>query len=309
MQISSDVLYHCWRHEDPERAREILASILERGLLLTTNAGPRDAFEFDRGNGVTRLDTFQKARVCFTDIPFDLLSVHGTAYGRYGLGFARTTIVEWAGLPAWHIPNHWDNDTLKVAGPVLVNSLHAARQWTDHLRAVVHALTEKGIRVDTRFQQGDDLDAEKLIQELGGAHEALSHAISFIKEASPLGAEDFRYLHEREWRIVQGIRRLGWPEIFRELSNEEKRTLCAARPIWAEPWTSSDPNVVAHNPRTPIIDTFRVFDGTPTSGAVRQNIAVVLVPHDEEAVWVERALDDYFSQDEAKRPRVVVFPN
>jgi|SRR5271168_1153034 len=114
--VSSSILFHCWRHEELGVARTILESICKNGLLLTTNSRTLDSFEIDRGKGVELMEVMQHPRVCFTDIPIDLLASHGQRYGKYGVGFRRETVIDWGGLPAWYLPNYWGNKTLKVVG-------------------------------------------------------------------------------------------------------------------------------------------------------------------------------------------------
>jgi hypothetical protein len=143
--VSSSILFHCWRHDDTAAARLILESVCERGLLLTTNAATLDSFAIDRGNGVVQMEVMQHARVCFTDIPIELLSTHGQRYGKYGVGFRRETVIDGGGLPAWYLPNYWNDTTLKIAGPVLVNSLHGAMDAVHHLRALAEAFKAKNI--------------------------------------------------------------------------------------------------------------------------------------------------------------------
>jgi hypothetical protein len=88
---TGSILFHCWRHDPIERARKILGSIVTKGFLLTTtNAGALDSFTVrDGDNQFRNIEVMQRARICFTDIPLELLAKHVSAYGRYGLGFTR----------------------------------------------------------------------------------------------------------------------------------------------------------------------------------------------------------------------------
>jgi hypothetical protein len=100
ISVSSSILFHCWSDNDRVAARRILRSICKKGLMLTTNAATLDSFAIDRGNGVIQMEVMQHPRVCFTDIPIELLAEHGQRYGKYGVGFRRETIIDWGGLPA-----------------------------------------------------------------------------------------------------------------------------------------------------------------------------------------------------------------
>jgi hypothetical protein len=112
---TGSILFHCWRHDPSDRARQIFASVVKRGFLLTvTNAGALDGFTVRDGeNKLRKIEVMQRPRICFTDIPLDLLATHGAAYGRYGIGFTRETVIGWGGCPAWYLPNHHGGDSLK----------------------------------------------------------------------------------------------------------------------------------------------------------------------------------------------------
>jgi hypothetical protein len=147
-------------------ARYILESICEKGLLLTTNAVTLDTFAIDRGKGVVQMEVMQHPRVCFTDIPIEFLAEHGQRYGKYGAGFRRETIIDWGGLPAWYLPNYWGNKTLKVAGPVLVNGLHAAMDATQHLQVLAAEFNAKGIPLTVTYKHGPTMAADQLVKEM-----------------------------------------------------------------------------------------------------------------------------------------------
>jgi hypothetical protein len=221
ISVSSSVLFHCWRGDDTAAARYILESICQNGLLLTTNTGTLDSFAIDRGKGVVQMEVMQHPRICFTDIPIALLAEHGQRYGKYGVGFRRETIVDWGGLPAWYLPNYWGDETLKVAGPVLVNGLHAAMDAAEHLRVLAVALGAQGVPVAVTYKHGPTMKADQIVNELQQVSHSIFMVLSFIKEMSPQSAEDHSYLFEREWRLVAGFGFAGQPSPFRTLTSDE----------------------------------------------------------------------------------------
>lgn len=308
------VLFHCWSHEPKNRAREIFTSIVKRGLLMTiTNGGALDSFTVRDGeNNLRQIEVMQRPRICFTDIPMDLLATHGAGYGRYAVGFSRETVVEWGGCPAWYLPNHHGGDTLKDAGPLVVNGLHAAMVALDSYFACVRS-SEDAFRTGQinerfftqKFTHGKDLVGDELLQWLQYGRNCIERALSFVKEMSPPSAEDFRYLYEREWRIVEGIQIKG-KDSCRPLTDDEKRELVAINPTWKNAPTTNDINIQVRYPSVPLIDSFRMFGGI--SDRVSQKIDVVLVPDLNEKQFV----DDLVSKDpnafRSGGPEVFVFP-
>jgi hypothetical protein len=97
---TGEMLFHCWQHDDRQRAYKQFDSIVKRGLLLTINSNQLDSFKFVGNGGLQNMDVMQKARACFTEIPLHLLGTH--SYGHFAIGFRRKTIVDWGGLPAWY---------------------------------------------------------------------------------------------------------------------------------------------------------------------------------------------------------------
>lgn len=307
-EVASPNLFHCWRHDDIASARLILESVCVNGLLLTTNAETLDGFSIDRGQGVVTMEVMQHPRVSFTDIPFDRLATHGQRYGKYGVGFKRETIINWGGLPAWYVPNYWDNSTLKIAGPVLVNGLHAAMLAADHLRAITQALAEKGVPLTVNYNHGPTLGGEQLIGEMEKVKNAVYTVLSFIKEMSPRVVEDHSYLLEREWRIVSGIDFNGQPAAYRSLTDDEKAKLCTTKPAWGKQRQSLDNNISSRYGMGAVVDSFRFFNGLPNQATVAQRIDTILVPDESEARWVQNFVAGHNHVFAESTPEVTVFP-
>ncbi len=313
---TGSILFHCWRHEPLDKARRVFLSIVKKGLLLTTtNAGALDSFTVRDGeNRLRKIEVMQRARICFTDIPLDLLATHGGAYGRYGIGFKRETVVDWGGCPAWYLPNHHGGDTLKDNGPVLVNGLHAAMIALDSFYAVV-AETEKCFDNGTlkqrfftqQFTHGKSLVGTDLTKWIAHSRNTIDRALSFIKEMSPPDAEDYRYLHEREWRIVDGLAISG-KDPCRVLNDNEKRELCSQHKHWKTPPAVNDINIQVRHPSAPIIDSFRMFNGALLNERISQKIEMVLVPTEDERRFVQDLIGKSPKAFKAGGPEVRVFP-
>jgi Putative abortive phage resistance protein AbiGi, antitoxin len=306
--VSSAILFHCWRHDDIATARHILESVCKNGLLLTTNAATLDNFAIDRGSGVVQMEVMQNARVCFTDIPIELLVDHGQRYGRYGVGFRRETVIDWGGLPAWYLPNYWGNESLKVAGPVLVNGLHAAMDAVHHLQVLAKEFNTKGVPFSVSYQHGATVKADQLVRDMEQTAASISMVLSFIKEMSPQTAEDHSYLFEREWRIVFGFELVGRPPAFRSLTQDEKDCLCARRPIWRESRQSKDINITARYGAAPVIDSFQYFNGLSGKDTVAQLIDTILAPDESEARWVKKFVEERAGDFGHNIPNIITFP-
>jgi hypothetical protein len=308
ISVSSSILFHCWRSDDRAVARYILESICEKGLLLTTNAEALDSFAIDRGKGVIQMEVMQHPRVCFTDIPIELLAEHGQRYGKYGIGFRHDTVIDWGGLPAWYLPNYWGDDTLKVAGPVLVNGLHAAMDAAQHFQALAAEFKAKTIPLTVTYKHSPTMEADQLVKEMQGVANSIFMVLSFIKEMSPQSAEDFSYLFEREWRLVGGFGLVGQPSAFRTLTPHEKDALCVKKPVWREKRQSQDINITARHGGSPVIDSFRYFNGLTGKETVARLIDTILVPDESEAQWVGTFLTARPNEFGGTTPKIIIFP-
>jgi hypothetical protein len=306
--VSSPILFHCWRHEDRTAARLILKSICRNGLLLTTNSKTLDSFAIDRGSGVVPMEVMQHARVCFTDIPIGSLTTHGQRYGKYGVGFRRETVIDWGGLPAWYLPNYWSDKTLKCVGPVLVNSLHAGIDAVRNLQAFAREFVAKKIPLTVVNTEGPTLQADQLINEMETVHRTIFAVLSFVKEMSPQTSEDHNYLFEQEWRIVEGFGLAGQPPAFRELTQDEKQTLCSRNPTWGACRESLDVNITARYSAAPVIDSFRYFKGLPGKPGVAELIETFLVPDEVEARWACNFIAENKTLFGEVEPTITLFP-
>jgi hypothetical protein len=254
------------------------------------------------------MELMQHSRICFTDIPFELLSTHGQRYGKYGVGFRREVIIDWGGIPAWYLPNFWSNDNFKSLGSVVVNGLHAAKDAASHFQTLIRELHSVGTSISIKHEQGPTLEGDRLVQEMGKVADAVYLVLSFIKEMSPSSSEDYSYLQEREWRLVNALEIAGRPSSFRVLNQEEKELLCAQRPIWRESRRSEDINIIARFGTAPVIDSFRYFNGISGKATVAQNIDTIIVPDQTEKEWGEEFVSTNPHLFCGNRPKVVIFP-
>jgi Putative abortive phage resistance protein AbiGi, antitoxin len=287
-----------------------------RGLVGLDAYGALDSFTV-RGdeNQLRKIEVMQHARICFTVIPFDLLATHGSAYGRYGIGFTRETVVGWGGCPAWYLPNHHGGDSLKDNGPIMVNGLHAAKIALDSFYALI-AETEKCFENGTlrkrfftqQFTHGKSLVGADLTKWIAHGRNTIDRALSFIKEMSPPDDEDFRYLYEREWRIVEGLAISG-KDPCRILRDNEKMELCSQNKNWKNPPSVNDINIQVRHPTAPIIDSFRIFNGALMNERISQKIVMVLVPTEDEKRFVEKLIGKSPKAFKAGGPEVRVFPD
>ena len=313
---TGNLLFHCWPHADRQAGQRIFENIVEKGLLLTINSGPLDSFRYHAGGAIARIDVMQLSRVCFTEIPARLLHTHG--YGQFGIGFSRPTLVDWGGCPAWYLPNHPGNSSLKESGAEVVRGLHASAVALDNMRAIVRdtpAALKKHIPeqflsrdfdFEVNFTHGPKLRGQSLQEWITASELSLRRTLSFVKELSPSNTEDFRYLYEREWRIVDGLAFQG-NVIFSSLPDAEKAALCNARNAWGEKIRSDDINVQLRTGDTRLVDHFRYFNGIDRP--VSQLIEVVLVP-DRPA---KRRIEAYIAANRGRfrqgGPQVELFPS
>jgi hypothetical protein len=157
------------------------------------------------------------------------------------------------------------------------------------------------------FTHGKSLVGADLTKWIAHARNAIDRALSFIKEMSPPEAEDFRYLYEREWRIVEGLVISG-NNPCRVLSDNEKRELCSQNNNCKNPPSVNDINIHARHPTAPIIDSFRIFNGALLNERVSQKIVAVLVPTEHERAFVQKPIEKSPKAFKEGEPEVLVFP-
>jgi hypothetical protein len=316
LQHTGDLLFHCWSHADREAGHRIFQSIVEKGFLLTINSGPLDSFQYNAGGKVAQMDVMQLARVCFTEIPLGQLHTHG--YGHFGVGFSRPTMVDWGACPAWYLPNHPGDRTMKESGAEVIRGLHASAVGLDNMRAIVRDIPptlkqhipaqylSRDFDFEVKFTHGSTLKGPSLLDWITQSEHSLRRTLSFIKELSPRSMEDFRYLYEREWRIVDGVAFKG-KTVFRPLIDAEKSELCNIRNAWAEKIKSDDINVQLRYGNTRLVDHFRYFNGF--DHPVSRMIEVILVPDRAAKRHVQDYVDAHRAIFRTNVPRVQLFPS
>jgi hypothetical protein len=314
---TGELLFHCWQHSDPARAYAQFESIVNHGFLLTINANGLDSFQYFADGNLTTIDVMQKARVCFTEIPAHLLHTHN--YGHFGIGFQRKTIIEWGGCPAWYLPNHAGTTSLKEMGPALVRGFHASAVAIADLEALVRDIPaqlkqhipekylSRDFEIGLNFTHGNPLRGAALLNWLEQNREVIYHPLSYVKELSPRDIEDYRYLYEREWRIVDGAQYKG-KSVCRPLTDTEVTQLAIGRPAWLEKLVSSDINVTIRYPNSRIIDHFRFFNGIGAD-TVAQRIDTILVPDRAAKRYVKTFIKRNRAAFKDGGPRIRLFPS
>jgi hypothetical protein len=208
----------------------------------------------------------QHARVCFTDIPEKMLSAHCQEYGKFGLDFSRKTILEWGGNPVIYVPNHPARDTLETSMAGMLYCVHRVPALMDRLKECL-----------ARLVPMDGEDGVRFIEHIDQTEQSVRGMLGFVKEMSSQEANDYQYLYEREWRIVDGVVKQG-VEFTRELSNDEYRELAAKCERWTKPLEMSE-RLSRKHPHTSMLQFFRFFDGLPGK-TVSHAIEAILVPSD-----------------------------
>ncbi len=270
-QYLGEILYHFWGGElSEERAFGIFESIIDNGLLLSRERSR----SFPKGK-LSKIWIIQNARVCFTDIPEDKLADHCTDYGKWAVGFARQTIIEWGGLPVFYLPNHFDTSTFKRHASYILLGLSQSVCILDKMRKLVN-----GGKV-TLTEDGCDLSLPDAQGKLEQIRNSILHLVSFVKEMSHADNEDYAYLYEREWRIISGTRsgKLGNP--FVPLNDEQKRRLVCEHPEWGEPLKAERPEVSNQPSDEPMINSFCFFNGIPGRDTVAQKIRSIIAPDED----------------------------
>lgn len=159
---------------------------------------------------------------------------------------------------------------------------------------------------NVQFTHGPELRGPSLIDWITQSENSLRRTLSFVKELSPRDVEDFRYLYEREWRIVDGLA-FRDKIVFRPLTDVEKAALCYVRSSWGEKIKSDDINVQLRYGDTRLVDHFRYFNGI--DHPISQSIEVILVPDDAARCRVQSYVDAHRSAFHSDGPRVLLFPS
>jgi len=293
----SEMLFHFLGSGDDDRLLDIFDSIVRRGLLLTVGnkEGRLDRFPVSLVDGsVEILEVMQHARVCFTDIPERHLSAHCEEYGTFGIGFSRKTILSWGGNPVIYLPNHPAANTLEYSMGTMLYCLHRVPLLMAALRACM-APANASLTINQKVMVAAERDAY-----IDQAEFSLRRMWSFVKEMS--GREnDYRYLYEREWRIVDGGITNGI-DSTRELTDDEIRELAKKCERWTRPLKIS-PSIAAMYPHEHAVQFFRFFDGI-SGRTVSQSIEVILVPNGNLKARVLGYLEKY--PDRFSTPKPVV---
>jgi Putative abortive phage resistance protein AbiGi, antitoxin len=223
----------------------------------------------------------QTPRVCFTDIPRYKLYSHSGEYGRFAIGFSRKTIISWGGNPVLYVPNHVDSPLTSVMGGI-INGLCHATTFLEVLDNYCSGGLKPFIKPD--IHNGDDLPiimgthwfvGQERRDFLTRCRNSIVHLLAFVKQMSHNKMNDYRYMYEREWRIVGGLV-INGQKIARKLTPDEKTELCEKQSRWRQPL-----EVVGtpffHKEHTAMIDLFLLFNGIGEL-TVAKTIEHIVVP-------------------------------
>jgi hypothetical protein len=292
-----ETLFHFLGTGDDESLLDVFDSVVRRGLLLTVGnkQGKLDRFSVVMVGDVSEpLEVMQHARVCFTDIPERFLFAHCQDYGRFGLGFSRKTILEWGGNPVIYVPNHPDRETLESSMAITLYYLHRVSPLIDRLKECL-------ARLDAPM---DGAAGQQFIKYMNQTEQGIRRILGFVKEMSSQQDNDYQYLYEREWRIVDGAVKEG-VDLTRSLSDDEYRDLAAKRERWTRPLEMSE-HLSRKYPHTTILDFFRLFNGLPGK-TVSQAIEVVVVPSDVIKARVASYVADHTADFRPSGPAIRLF--
>jgi hypothetical protein len=305
-----ETLYHFIGTGSDDEFMYIFDSIVRRGLLMTVGdkSGMLDRLSYEvQGNTIFSYEIMQKARVCFTDIPADKLYNHSGEYGQFGIGFSRQTVISWGGNPVFYVPNHVDGPITSIMGG-LIHGLVQAGQWVEHLERYSSGGLEPFMRPglfgtnDLPLIVGDQWFTGAARRELlFRGRDAIEQILAFVKQMSHKDINDYRYLYEREWRVVAGIS-VNDQLLARALTLEEKTELGARRPRWCQPLEVHD-RPCYFKDHVAMIDLFRLFNGVGQR-TVAQCITQILVPHIDVMKRVVDYIVEHRAQFGAVTPRV-----
>ena len=107
---TSEILYHLVGHGRPEddhtnlaTLRDILTSMEIRTNKVSGYSGGK-TLSIDPKRGCVDGEPIAQTVACFCDIPFELLALHASKYGRFGVGLDRSIVAEWGGRPVIYVP-------------------------------------------------------------------------------------------------------------------------------------------------------------------------------------------------------------
>jgi hypothetical protein len=200
---------------DEDRYR-LLITILEHGLLRApdwsdastrNHEGRRVIHKMQRrsqinySRALSRHDKYLSAAICFCDIPLDDLAIHTTKYGRFGLSFPKTFLVQRGASPVFYVAATSPTD--EIAPP--------ERQYQGHQmlpRAELFDMAEKEY-ADQIVRPGQPVSSPVGATPYRDPLErfkafANGYLFPFLKFFDPEKPDDDpeNYYMEREWRVL-----------------------------------------------------------------------------------------------------------
>ena len=203
MQAVSDNLIHFLGREhkgSPKKQLEVFEKIIKLGLRLNRT---RITFGDD---GSVHNDI-----VCFTDIPLSLCDEHAANYGKFGLGFNKSSIKKCGGNPARYFIDYFPAETKGKSEADNRGAMY--KNLRSHFRLVMK-LSDAVRDVDFALydQNRNEIFSHQQLKEWVDKQFTI---LSFEKETGDLGSgrDETKiidsYYKEREWRLVPLYGNLG----------------------------------------------------------------------------------------------------
>ncbi len=188
MKVISDNLIHfLGKGKSPEEQLEIFKSIITDGLRLKKT-------EIKFGNS----GSIHNSIVCFTDIPLSLCDDHTENYGKFGIGFKKSSIKRDGGHPARYFIDSFPNDNYK-------NDFRWSMQ-NNLVKQIGMILKLDNLKNTELFDnKGNKVLEKDFLDEWLTTQKTV---LSFEQKTRELGPEKDKnedgdkYFKEREWRLI-----------------------------------------------------------------------------------------------------------
>jgi len=223
--IPKQYIYHSFprrrqrsRKSNCQKAEEILAGILEHGLLLT----PELITWVEQKPYPTQPRNFSyiQHRVCFTELPRSALKRHSRSFGEYAIEFTIPSARRLGAIPIFYIPTASPPDGFSALGATM---MHRMKEIIDLLLNLHEVQSLKRPKLGEMLSKnGEPLqcriaDARAFVQSLFADRVSPTGLLSFLdaflshfyptenlRYNEPLG-----YYQQREWRICGRLNKDG----------------------------------------------------------------------------------------------------
>lgn len=217
-----------------DRGLLILASILDRGLVLTP-----EPLEHERSTYVT-----MAKRVCFTELAPQDLVAHSQKFGSFALEWDYQTLLQMGALPVFYLPllpDAWAS----ACAESIYSALGAVSQMLERLRDINDAGTKmlpgqtlnialNGTMTPTAIGKAQIEQLKRILEFEGMSVEAALNAFRAFgsllqRTADPRSDDMLSFFREREWRVVGNMLRDQRP-VTEALSAADAEALLSVSP-------------------------------------------------------------------------------